>query len=102
MIVTDPEALRLKHNYVCNICWGDIVIEQSRTELDKDGHLGTEVRCSNPDCSGTGFVSKNYAERRKTESHFELIEARNNLSEVLGLEKREPKSVEQNLKEMGF
>lgn len=82
----DPgEASRVKNHYVCAVCWGHLM-SFYRVEEGKPPYV--EVVCARAvdgKCSGTTFVTKAYAERRRQESQAELWEARANLREILDL-----------------
>jgi hypothetical protein len=56
-----------------------------------------------PECKEetAGYISKNFADRRRKESEQEYLEAQRNLREVLGM-KPEKHSVAENLKALGF
>ena len=56
---------------VCATCWGRI------DEVCKDGERS--IRCMNPDCNGSGFVTKYYAQNRREQSEHEAIELRHDL-----------------------
>jgi hypothetical protein len=88
--MTDTDN-QLVEDYVCATCWGLLA------EVFENGqHI---VKCTNPDCTGEGFVTKAYANRRKQDSLAERREARDNLTKILNLPR---KSKEQLLKELGF
>ena len=97
----DDQALRTKHKYVCNLCWGDLVVEQTDQVDERTGFLLSDVYCGNPGCTGTGFVTRFYAERRVNGSSLEYQDAYENLAELLGL-KRKRIPIDQALKELGF
>ncbi len=70
-----PFAERMAKDFVCSVCFGSIA-----AGFDAES---VWVVCRNPNCDGTGFVSKAYAQRRKTESRAEKWEAQNNLKDIL-------------------
>lgn len=80
-------------DYVCSNCWGSLTFRY------EDGKWFAICPECNEDTKG--YTSKNFAERRRTESESELIEAERNLRSVLGLE-REHQTVEKNLSDLGF
>lgn len=86
-------AMQMEGNYVCSTCWG-------RLEADKVTMTEYDLHCVNPECSGAGFVTKRYAERRRTESYFEYVEVRQNYGVLFGIDK--PQTAEQSLKDLGF
>lgn len=88
-IVLD-ETLR---NYVCSGCWGNLTFK-----LVGEQWYALCVECGE---ETPGYTSKHYAERRREESEYELIEARRNLAEVLGLQP-ERQTVAKNLSDLGF
>lgn len=102
-IMTDRTATIIHNHYVCNICWGPLTLEESDTIRDPgDGRfLSSVIYCSNPNCTGSGFVTKRYTERRCEQSGAEYEDVYKNLAEILGLT-REPIPIEQALRELGF
>jgi len=84
-------ALHTQNHYVCSDCWGPLIVRHGL-----DGRL--HVVCSR--CVVTpGFVTKEYVERRRSESHAELAEARRNLEAVIPQKKQ---TNEEILQELGF
>jgi len=81
---------------VCGWCWGRLGARHVRGDLR---HL--DVVCpKNPErCNGTGYVTANYANRRRAESISELWEVRKNYPE---LEPRLEISNEVMLEQMGY
>jgi len=86
-------AMRMERDYVCAVCWG-------RLEASHVDEVTSDLHCVNPDCAGSGFVTKRYAEKRKDESTFEYMEVKKKYGEQLGLTK--PISAEQAMKDLGF
>ncbi|MEN6571381.1 MAG: hypothetical protein ABFD24_06035 [Anaerolineaceae bacterium] len=86
-------ALRMEQNYVCSVCWG-------RLEASHVDEVTSDLHCVNPDCAGTGFVTKRYAEKRIEESAIEYMEVRQKYGEQFGLSK--PISAAQAMKDLGF
>lgn len=82
----------LKH-YVCAHCYGALTLLADDTER-------WTIEC--PNCGPTcGFVTKTYAEGRKSASYGEKLEV-DQLLERLGIVKKIRRPIEQNLKELGF
>jgi len=93
-----PEMLSddvLVKRYVCARCWSGLMIVKDT--LGEPEH----VECSNRyHCDGQGYVTRNYAERRREESKGELQEVYRNYPE---LKPARPKLDEkQLLASMGF
>jgi DNA-directed RNA polymerase subunit RPC12/RpoP len=82
--LTSIEAQHTERNYVCAQCWGQLITQPSR---------GKDHKCFTVLCKSCGedrgFVTREYAERRKAEDRADANEARRNLGEALGI-KREP------------
>jgi ssDNA-binding Zn-finger/Zn-ribbon topoisomerase 1 len=79
--------------YVCARCWRPLIVTY---------HDGQNfVECSNAaNCDGSGFVTAAYAERRRNESHAELIEARRNLESILPA--RPKRTEEEIMRDLGL
>jgi transcription elongation factor Elf1 len=77
------EAQHLERHYVCAQCWGRLMIQISK---GKD-HKCFTVLC--PNCGeDRGFVTQEYAEKRKAEDSFDAQEAKRNLGAALGFEQK--------------
>lgn len=97
-VLEEIEARKFIQRYACSTCWGELVAEPV-----KDERYTCLVHCSNPECTGAGFVTKHYIERRRTEDHFDRFEAERNLGEALGLQNPlKNKTTEELLHELGF
>lgn len=94
-IVDVATARTYEAHYVCARCYGRLLVTDPH-----DGTRNMQVECSNPDCNGQGFVTRNYAERRRSESSGEYIEAMHNLGKALGLKKK-PRSEKEILEDLG-
>lgn len=84
-------------DYVCSNCWGHL------QKWPQKGSQKWLVLCSN--CMGQtkGYVTRYYAESRRSESIGERREAREMLQDAGILEpEHSGKSIEQLLKELGF
>lgn len=92
--------IRLAHDtpftkrYVCATCWGDLGIEFKGDPEHYYCLRGPAL------CSGRGFVTRRYAERRRSESFAEILEVRRNYPDLEG--KRANKSAQAVLAELGF
>lgn len=84
------ETLR---DYVCSNCWNSLTFR----------YLDGKWYAVCPECleETKGYTSKNFAERKRTESETELFEAEHNLRSILDLS-QERQSVEKNLQDLGF
>jgi len=78
---------------VCAACYGPVVMQFAPWQK-------YQVTC--PKCGeDRGFVTRDWAEKRKAESHAELVEAKSNLAEAMGL--NEPKKSTEKIKqELGY
>ena len=65
------EARRTVRDYVCAVCWGQLVNFFDATHA--------WIKCANPNCQGGGYVTRAYADRRRSESLGEAAEVRHNL-----------------------
>jgi len=72
MICRPAHTTYFSNRYVCACCWGELGIDP-RGDLAQYFCLKGSERCS-----GKGFVTRNYAERRRSDSIFELIEVEHN------------------------
>ena len=86
-------AMRMERDYVCSVCWG-------RLEATHVDEVTSDLHCVNPECSGSEFVTKRYAETRREESTFEYMEVRDRYGRQMGITK--PMTAEQALKDLGF
>jgi len=91
--MTSLEATHTERFYVCAQCWGQLI-----TQPSKGKHRCFSVFC--PNCGeDRGFVTREYAERRKAEDHAEALEVRRNLGKQLGIEIK-PIDVDQVIKDL--
>lgn len=97
MLLGHWDAIDTARDYVCAVCWGSLVIDHIDARHDN-------VHCAQGDeCTGQGFVTRKYAERRLKESASEYVEARWNLKEALRLKSSLTSKDEQAIyKELGF
>ena len=79
--------------YVCATCWGPLTFKYV------DGQWF--ALCIEHKEETTGYTSKKFAERQRSGSEQELIEAAHNLRDVLGL-KPERQTKDKNLSDLGF
>ena len=86
------ETLR---DYVCSICWGVLDFHQ-----DRETHEWYAL-CREHKAETVGYTSRKFAERKREASVNELLEARRNLSELMGL-RREKHTEDEAMKELGF
>src|SRR5690349_2194354 len=91
--VSRDDLDEILRDYVCSTCWGDLAFRYEDSQW--------YAIC--PECGEEtkGYTSKNFAERKRTESGSELIEAERNLRSILGLA-HERQTVDQNLRDLGF
>jgi len=76
------EAQRTVRDYVCAQCWGQLISQVSK---GKD-HKCFTVLC--PNCGeDRGFVTREYANKRKAEDCFDALEAKRNLGKALGIDR---------------
>jgi DNA-directed RNA polymerase subunit RPC12/RpoP len=92
-MVTFLEAQNLQADYVCSRCWGHLV-----TRFVNGGAVVTCAVCGE---NTPGFVTKQYAERRKQESAAEKAEAQHVLKDIIP-SSSSGKSKDDLLKELGF
>lgn len=85
-------AQRTVRDYVCAGCWGQL----TRTRID---HETDNVECTN--CDAVGFVTRSYADGRKSKSGAELSEVLNVLYQCGELPKPPRKSEAKLLEELG-
>lgn len=83
--------------YVCSACWGDLEVVCDPRDINK-----FFVLCQKCKEETRGYVTKFYAERRRSDSIGEKIEATKLLRSIGVLEKPAPKSKEQLIHELGF
>lgn len=89
------EAQKIKRNYVCAQCWGELLID-----FDKGQPKGSRHKVYCPICGeDRGFVTRDYAIQRKAESSAEANEAARNLGKLLGIEK-EPVDREETINQL--
>lgn len=81
--------------YVCACCWGDLGVEF------KHENSGEYFCLKGPEnCSGRGFVTRRYAEKRLVENLGELAEVKRNYPDLAG--KKVKQSAAAILAELGF
>lgn len=91
--MNDQLAVTTIRDYVCARCYGHLTLFADKEER-------WNIVCQN--CGpASGFVTKTYANRRKSESHGEKLEV-DQLLDRLGIIKKQHRSQEQNLHELGF
>ncbi len=76
MIIVRGMDNHFTRRYVCACCWGDLGVE-AHGDPDVYYCLRGPERCS-----GKGFVTRRYAEKRLEESHYELLEVRHNYPNI--------------------
>lgn len=97
-VMDEAEAVKFIHRYVCSTCWSDLVADRIEGQ-----RYDRSVHCGNENCSGAGFVTRKYVEKRRDDDHFDYLDAKRNLGEVLGLPNpNKGKTAEQLLAELGF
>jgi hypothetical protein len=86
-------AEKTKRDYCCSVCWNHLMLKAA------PGRMFT-IECAAHGTEHTGFVTKAYVERRRSESRGELAEARHNLAGVMfPVEQRTEQEI---MKEIGF
>lgn len=85
------------NKYVCATCWGDL--ETVRDPRDVTKHF---VLCRKCKEETRGYVTKYFANRRRSESEGEKIEATKLLRSIGVLPKPEKKSIEELKNSLGF
>ncbi len=93
-VVTTDEAIDLQTNCVCSRCYHPVICTPGVSGL-------LIAQCSNPNCNGEGFVTRHYAERRKSDSWSELAEARENLKAFIP-EPEDNRTCDEILAALGF
>ncbi len=90
------DANQIARKYVCSTCWGNLGVFFSDNGLYK-------VVCLHDGCSYLGLVTRKYAEDQRTKSRIDLIEAKENLGKIMGIEsENKDKTVEEMLKGLGY
>jgi len=93
------DAKIIARDYVCAKCFGRL-ITPFLDELTPRGRKYIGIQCLN--CGpGAGFVTKRYAEKKKSDSVGEFQEARFNLTKAMGLDDKQFSSDELKAK-LGF
>lgn len=88
-------AQKTVRDYLCAACWHHLQFEHIVTEPNI-----YEVHCSNTDCKGEGFVTKEYVRMRRELDHFDSVDAYANIGEALGVKSKI--SAKQALADLGF
>lgn len=87
------EAMHIENHYVCASCWGTLITQRVKPE-----ERLFKVICKK--CGeDRGFVTREYAEKRRGESKVEAVEVRRNLGKVLGL-KEKPIDLEKTIEKL--
>ena len=97
-VMDEAKAEKFIHRYVCSTCWGELVADQVEGQ-----RYNRSVHCGNEGCSGPGFVTRKYVEKRRDADHFDFLDASRNLRKVLNLpDPNAGKTTDQLIKELGF
>lgn len=90
-ILPDLQAKHIQIHYVCAVCWSHLVCFH-------DGTL-TRVECAKYGALHSGFHSKSYATQTREASHWDRIDAMNNLGALLGIKttRRTPEEILKDL-----
>ena len=92
---TDVATARtLQTHYVCARCYGKLIATAAQ------GSRRMVVACINSDCNGQGFVTRTYADNRRSNSGADYQEAMANLGEIMGL-KKQTRAAAEILEELG-
>ncbi len=94
--MTENYARKTVRNWRCHCCWGEL--EAFQTSPNK-----WEARCRRLQhglCSGGGFVSAHYVEKRRQQDASDFINARYNLAWIF--KKSDPANEAALLHELGF
>jgi hypothetical protein len=86
------DAHKKIRDYLCKVCWSELRIAfgPNRSYIVRCANIATHI----------GFVSRDIVNQERIKSSMELVTAKNNLAEVMGI--AEPKkSVEELLKILG-
>lgn len=84
-----------RRHYVCARCWG-------RIDLCHENGLDV-LMCMNPDCNGSGFVSKLYTEKEKNANQFDAMDVKATLRQIGIIDNPNAgKSEDQLLRELGY
>lgn len=89
-------ARKTVKNFACSNCWGDLELHPDLT--GNGNYFALCQRCGD---ETKGYVTKYFVNRRRTESHFELLDAKRMLQKI-GVIEKPMKSANQMLKELGF
>jgi len=97
------DARVFANRYRCSVCWGGLVCDVITNDIHDENYLNASVHCSNPECTGSDFVTAKYVEKRRSENDSDFYEAKRNLKEALGLpDPNAGKTADQLLHELGF
>lgn len=92
-ILPYEKAIYTQKHYCCSRCYGQLGAYKIPGDTS---HL--RVMCWNPNCDGSGFVTKKYAEAQRQQSAGNYAEALWNLADILPTQT----TPEQALKDLGF
>lgn len=93
--MTDVATARtLQANYVCARCYGKLIATSGK------GTRRMIVACINSECNGQGFVTRTYADNRRSNSGADYQEAIANIGDVMGL-KKQARPAAEILEELG-
>ena len=90
-------ATKTRKRYVCSVCWGEL--ELVRDPRDVTRYFVLCKRCKD---ETRGYVTQYFVNRRRGESEGEKRDVVRLLQTAGIIQKPPRKSVEQNLKELGF
>ena len=92
-IMPYEQAVFIQQHYCCARCYGQLGAYRVPGDTSK-----LKVLCWSPNCNGSGFVTRKYAETQRQQSAGNYAEALWNLSDILP-NKTTP---DQALKDLGF
>ena len=92
--MSDELANKTVSNYVCSNCWGDLVKYHAPNRMSR-------VKCVNCGDDTPGFVTRWYAEKRRSESMADKLDIQINLRDIFPSEYA-GKSPDELVKELGY
>ena len=97
------DARAFVDRYRCSTCWGGLVADMITDDIHNEDYRNRNIHCENPDCTGAGFVTTKYVDRKLSEDRADYIEAKMNLGKTLHLpDPYKNQTIEDHLKALGF
>jgi hypothetical protein len=94
IVVSIIDARRLADEYLCSDCWEVLTVYPEGNAYN--------IKCVTPGCTTPGCTSRKYVDKHHAINAMQWVEARIVLKDALPWLKTEARSIDQNLRDLGF